>query len=273
MGKEWLQEKPVCGDVNQINTQVFYRDRAVVLLYHNFQNKECGTAITPQRFRQHLDMLEREGFNIVSLADITMFLQKQRSLPPNAVAITMDDGHISNYHVAYRELLQRRWPGAIFVSVANMGQNTDNRWLNWYQLREMSQHNMSIQSHAFAGHQFIRGTYPKGDAWLTTPLPGETSVQYQNRIYNDLYKARQVLEKELGLPIESLAVPFGMYNEDVIAMAQKAHYKYNWTTVRESVTSTCDPAKLPRVSVGRKNITAMDLKETIVTIGQRQTSP
>lgn len=250
---------------------VYYHDRVVVLLYHNFKNKECGTAITPARFKQHLDMLEKGGFNVVSLQDIMLFLNGQHKLPPNAVAITMDDGYKSNYTIAYKELKKRHWPGAIFVIIKNTKDagSKNDEWLTWNQLRTMSNDNMAIMSHSFNGHRFIKGQYPKGEAWLTTPLSGETPVLYQQRIYNDLLKARTIMQKQMGIPIVSFALPFGMYNQDVIDMAQKAGYKYIWTTVREAVTASSKPTELPRVSVGRQNTTAQQLKETIITIGER----
>lgn len=269
---------PACIEVNHLhkisqfrNSPIYYQNRAVVLLYHNFENIECGTAITPERFEQHLDMLEAEGFKVVSLQEIILFLNGKGRLPPNAVSITMDDGHQSNYTVGYKSLEKRHWPGTVFVLIKNTeeaGSNND-QWLNWEQLRIMSRNNIAIMSHSFNGHQFIRGRYPSGDSWFTTRLPGESQAGYQERIYHDLLTARLILQKKLNLPVESFAPPFGIYNQDVIRAAQKAGYKYIWTTTRQAVTSASAPTELPRVSVGRKDTTAQQLKETIIVLGQR----
>ena len=273
-----LSTLPACMDVNSPrkispsqSSPIYYRNRAVVLLYHNFKYIECGTAITPARFEQHLDMLESEGFNVVSLQKIISFLNGKGTLPPNAVSITMDDGHESNYTVAYKSLKKRHWPGTIFVLIKNIKEtgSTNDQWLNWEQLRIMSRDNIAIMSHSFNGHQFIRGRYPSGESWFTTRLSGESQPGYQERIYHDLLTARLIMQEKLDLPVESFAPPFGMYNQDVIRAAQKAGYKYVWTTQRKAITSASAPTELPRVSVGRKNTTAQQLKKTIIAVGQR----
>ena len=70
--------------VRTANPPIYYRDKAVVLLYHDITPRECGTAISPQRFASHLDMLEESGFSIISLADIPLAgkpeLRQRRSI-------------------------------------------------------------------------------------------------------------------------------------------------------------------------------------------------
>lgn len=241
------------------------------MLYHNFKNIECGTAITPKRFQQHLDMLKREGFNVVSVPDVILFLNGKKELPVNAVAITMDDGHKSNYTVAFRELVKRNLPGTVFVVVKNTRNESAlkyNQWLTWQQIRFMMKYNISVMSHSFNGHRFIKGRYPDGDAWLTSRWPGETPVQYRKRIYNDLLKSRLIMEGRLKTKVDNLALPFGIYNKDVINIAEKAGYKYIWTTVEAPVTPYSTLTELPRVSVGIKDTTAQYLKHKIITVGQ-----
>ena len=258
-----VQTSPSPGHKNSI----YYKDKVVVLLYHNFSQHECGTAISPARFESHLDMLKQEGFHIVSLNDVVAFLNKKEKLPPNAVAISLDDGYQSNYQVAYPMLKKKNWPATIFVIVKNVSETKHpNKWLSWDQIAEMSRHKISIYSHSYQGHQFISGSFPRGTAWLVGKLPGEKENVYQQRIFDDLLKARQVLQLQLGGQRDSFAIPFGMFNQTVIDMAKKSGYQYIWTTQRVPITASSSPSALGRVSVGRGGTSPEQLKDTILKV-------
>lgn len=257
-----------------VKHDIYYRDRAVVLIYHNFSERECGTAISPNRFAQHLDMLEHEGFNVVSLDDVVMFVQNKKVLPPNAVAITMDDGYESNYTVAYPLLQKKHWPAAVFVVVAKMGFNKSagmgNKWLDWPNIKDLSQNDVMIGSHSYNGHRFITGKYPKGEAWFTTKLAGEDQTAYEKRIYDNLLLSRNILQQKLHTPMEHFAHPFGFYNHSVVEMAKKTGYKYLWTTKKEPVTANSSLDSLGRVSVGIGGTSPEDLKRIILEVSKKQ---
>lgn len=252
---------------------VYYQNKAIVLIYHNFAQRECGTAITPARFAKHMNMLDQEGFNVVSLDDVVMFVQGKKPLPPNAIAITMDDGYESNYTVAYPLLKKKHWPAAVFVRVSDMGPDRSaglgNKWLDWPDIKELSQGNVMIGSHSYSGHQFINGTYPKGQAWLASRLANEDQKAYEQRIYADLALSKDILQKKLGTKVEHFAHPFGIYNEAVLDMAKKSDYKYIWTTKREPITRNSSLYSLGRVSVGIGGTTPEQLKNIIIEIGQK----
>ncbi len=262
---------PILSRAESHQNKIYYRDRAVVLLYHNFAPKERGTAITPDRFKDHIDMLVREGFNLVSVDDVARFVQGEKKLPPNAVAITMDDGYESNYTVAYPLLKKNGWSAAVFVRVADMGPNRSaglgNKWLDWPEIKTMSRNNIYIGSHTYEGHQFVSGTYPKGKAWLTTRLKGESQAGYEARIFSDLSKSKRILEERLQVPVEHFAYPFGMYNPTVEKMVKNSGYKYAWTTNREPVTRNSSLYALGRVSVGIGGTTSEQVRDTIIRIG------
>jgi len=252
---------------------VYYQDQAIVLLYHDFCPKERGTAITPERFAAHLDMLDQEGFNIIPLDDVIQFVKGNKKLPPNALAITMDDGYLSNYKVAFPLLKERNWPATFFVKVADTEKSVPSlnkrQWMSWGELQEMSKNNMTVYSHTYDGHSFIRGDYPKGDAWLTSKLPGETEANYQQRIYHDLSLSQQIIKEKLNNTSEHFAYPFGMYNQSVLDACKKAGYKYIWTTQRVPVKANSSLESLGRVSVGIGGTTPEQLKSIILEVAKR----
>lgn len=254
------------------SSAVYYRDKAVVLLYHNFGPKETGTTISPRRFREHLDMLKREGFHVVPLQDITRFLQKKGALPPNAVAITMDDGYESNYTTAYPILKEYGWTATIFVVVSHVnspGQTSKGPWMDWKQLAALSRDKFDVCSHSYDGHKFIKGTYPGGEAWFTSRFPGEDQAAYEKRIFDDLVKSRAVMQEHHLNSLDSFCIPFGYYNQSLINAAQKAGFKYIWTTEHTPIKADTPDWRLGRVSVGIKGTSPAKVKELLIETGRK----
>lgn len=219
--------------------KIFYKDKAVVLLYHDINKKECGIAINKARFISHMNMLQREGFNVVSLDDIAAFIEKKKPLPPNAVAITFDDGCISNFSIAHNILKAQGWPYTVFITVSEIGKTrpTGSLRISEIQLIQMRKEGVTLGGHTYNGHFYIFNTSGKMVPWLVGRRPGESVSQYQARLYKDLYKSRQILNKIAGTSIRHFAPPYGVYNSAVVAQAQKAGFKYIWSTQRVPVQS------------------------------------
>lgn len=255
-----------------IDQPIYYSDRAVVLIYHDFADRESGVSISPKHFEQHLDMLKREHFNIISLEEIAEFLDGQGKLPPNAVAITIDDGYQSNYYYAYPILKARHLPATIFMIAGSEGQPADRGkvFLTPIQLSKMAKDNITIDSHTYQGHSMVEGSYPTGKSWITTRLPGETRTRYLRRLTRDLSRAKQTLDSQLGQNTNHLAWPFGSYNKTSIQAAHRAGYTYLWTTRHFPITAASSKSELGRISVGRKSITVGKLKSMILQVANNK---
>ncbi len=248
------------------NQHVYYRDAAIVLIYHDVDIQECGTAISPQRFARHMTMLDQNGFSVVSLADVTAFVEHGATLPPNAVAITLDDACASNYEVVLPALQARHWPMAIFATVSQIGQTRPNglRRLNWLELKKMSQAGVLVGSHTYDGHKTWTNQQGRKAYWLTECMANESRQQYRARVLNDLIHSREKLEQTLGQPVVHFAHPFGAYNATTVKLAQQAGYRYIWTTHPVPVRRNSSLSSLGRVSVGIKGTSAEQLKATIL---------
>lgn len=247
--------------------KVYYRDRAVVLMYHHFADWEHGATITAGRFAGHLEMLDREGFNIVSLSQIADFIEGRVKLPPNAVAITMDDGYESNYTLAYPLLKERGWPATVFIIVADAGTGKGSVWLpklDWQQMQEMCENGITFYSHSYYSHYYTLNSQGKSLPALVAQMKGETEDAYRDRIFNDLSQAREKLIENLGHEAEHFSPPYGRVNEQVLELTQKAGYKYVWTIEPKPVTRSSSPHSLGRVNAGSPKISADDLKKLIL---------
>jgi len=249
----------------------YYRDAAVVLLYHHFAPEESGVTITPERLAGHLTMLDEEGFNVVSLDQLAAFLSGSDTLPPNAVAITLDDGYESAYTAVYPLLKERGWPAAVFVHLSDVGRTGAApqrlKWLTWEQMGEMADYGFIFASHTYRGHHLVYGA---GDPlpWLLFRPAGESEAGYLCRVMCDLLLSRHLLEKHLGGKVEHLAFPFGRANHIMLEAAKKCGYRYVWGTSPVAVDAHSNFAELGRINAGLPGLESDALKDAIVACGQ-----
>lgn len=251
---------------------VYYRDKIVVLLYHHIDPSPSSlSTITPETFKSHLDMLKARGFNVVPIEDIKMLYQDSSSIPPNALAITFDDGYESFYTYAYPELIARNMVATHFLIVGRVGNKTGEiPKLDWTQLKEMQEEGMSFYSHTFDSH-----FYGLVNHWGTTkpvfayPIYREdlsrfeTDVEYMGRVIEDFKKAKKVLEAELGGERDMFAIPYGYYNQHVLSAAAQVGYRYIFSVEPGINSEHTKPTKILRINAGHPDITADVLKNEI----------
>lgn len=138
------------------------------------------------------------------------FLSGKRPLPPRAVIITFDDGHVSSYHHAYPILRKHGFAATFFVYTDFLG---SGEGLTWAQINEMSKSGLiDIQSHS------------KSHANLVVRLAGESDQRYAERIHAELRTPREVIERHVPGKVTHHAFPFGDANQVVLdRLVQTGH--------------------------------------------------
>ena len=230
---------------------VYYTNRVAILTYHNFDENETGTTISPQHFREHLETLKIKGYNFISLDELGDFLAGKPGLPPNAVAITFDDGYESVYRYAFPVLLEKGLPAAVFVIVKNVGA-TENQIpkCTWAEMQEMQASGLQFYSHSYDSHHLVAKKDGTLGPALTTSLylPAarreENRVEYEDRIMQDLLISKIILENALHSKVNFLALPYGARTSFVQQNARLAGYKYIFT-VEPGLASTQAPIPWP----------------------------
>lgn len=74
---------------------------------------------SPERFRDQMLML-KQRFRPMRLTDVVTALNAGQALPPDAVAVTFDDGYDDNYRIAYPILRELGVPATFFVSTGHI---------------------------------------------------------------------------------------------------------------------------------------------------------
>jgi len=110
-------------------------NRLTVLAYHrvidphtpNFDTFKPNVSATPAAFAAQMDFL-RPRFNIVSINEVTAWLEEKHPLPPNPALITFDDGYRDNLDYALPVLQERRLPAVIFLATNYIGSASPFFW-------------------------------------------------------------------------------------------------------------------------------------------------
>jgi peptidoglycan/xylan/chitin deacetylase (PgdA/CDA1 family) len=208
---------------------------AVALVYHSVTlgkgTADWRYALSMQRFRAQLDLLQAEGWHTYRLADMA-----NKALPTRSVVITFDDGYQDNF-AAFEELAKRGMTASWFIVSRDIGatagwQAADSpprAMLSSTQLHEMCSAGIEIGAHT---HSHCRLT-ECDDTTLST----------------ELSLSKSTLETLLNAPVTSLAYPYGEHNSRVVAAAQAAGYRTACTTRTGWAQLNNDPLQIRRLTV------------------------
>ncbi|MBE3575277.1 MAG: polysaccharide deacetylase family protein [Firmicutes bacterium] len=249
-----------------------FQGAAAVLTYHHLSPVPWGRdTITPRLFRRQLLLLRASGYHFVSLEEVAQFYQGFRRLPPNAVAVTFDDGYESFYTYAAPVLRQLGIPATDFIIVANvdgLNRRPHIPALTWEQMRELEKTGLfRFEPHTFSSHFLVRihGLWgmrrePALVAWVNpaTGLPESISLHVR-RVQADLQRARKEVEWHLGGRRTLLAWPYGAYDWAARLAAGRAGYRLVFGTKPGLIRCTSDRYDLPRINAGSPLVTPVRL--------------
>lgn len=264
-------ETPEEGDVEagseELAEGVYYTNKVGVLMYHAvMEDPTDGSIIAPEQFRDHLQWLKDEGFNPISMEQYVAFIHEGGEVPDNAVLITFDDGYENFYTYAYPALKEFDYPAVNFVIVSGVDDPSipGIKKLSWDQMREMKEHNIAFHNHTFDMHVYgavnaegIEQPVAISNLYLPDEKRVETDEEYIARVTEDLSKAEQRLEEELGNTIRAIAFPYGAYNERLLGILDELDIKTSFT-VKPGINTSEDALGF-RINGGRSDKTAEEL--------------
>ena len=132
-------------------------------------------------------------------------------MPEKAVVITIDDGYRSTYDVAFPILKKYGFTATLFVYMDFIG--IPGSSVTWDQLKEMRANGFEVGSHTISHCN------------LTKKKKDETEQAYLERVRKELVSSKSILDKKLNQDTIALALPYGAYNQQVLALCEKAGYK------------------------------------------------
>lgn len=207
-----------------------------ILLYHDLQSAEQpnekqgaatqGTVVSANNFEQQIKYLHDNGYKTISLDQYLSIRRQDLSLPRKTIILTFDDGHISNYTLAFPILKQYGYTACFFVVTKNI--NTKFH-LSRKQIIEMHRSGMEFGSHG-TSHAFL-------------PLLS------RSELIDELQESKQILENILKTEIYYLAYPGGHYNNHVLGAARSAGYYAACSCVQGFNGFATDLFRLRRIEI------------------------
>lgn len=209
--------------------------RVPILLYHRFApTVNDGMTITTSLFASHLKYLHDNGYTVIPLRRLIDYYQKKAAAPPaKSVVIVADDAHKSVFTDMLPLVTKYRYPVTIFAYPSAI--SNASYAMTWDQLRTLRKTGLfDIQSHTYWHPNFKKERKKLSSSAL------------DSLVMTQLRKSKARLETELGVPVDMLAWPFGIYDDYLIGKAREAGYICSFTIERRHATEHDQAMKLPR---------------------------
>jgi peptidoglycan/xylan/chitin deacetylase (PgdA/CDA1 family) len=207
--------------------------KVMVLCYHRFEdNPHDALAIAPAEFRTQMQQLKDAGIQVITMKDLLAWRRGERSIPSKSAVITIDDGYVSGYTVAWPILKEFGYPFTMFIYTNYV--NVGGKSITWAMLEDMRDAGVDIESHTVSHHDLRHA--PKGQDYTTW-------------LHNELYTSKDILEQKLGIKIVAFAFPYGTHNEVVRKMALEAGYQALFTVYGQHMGIEAPADQLGRYAV------------------------
>ncbi len=159
-------------------------------------------ALTPETFAAEMQHLKAGGYHVVRFSDLEAYFKDGTALPSKPIILSFDDGWGDQFVYAFPILEKYHYPATFFVFTNAIGRRG---FLSWSDLHRMLAAGMTVGDH-------------------TRSHPYLTHITDQAVLWDEIYGSKQTLEKRLGVPVNEIAYPFGMYDPAIVALVKKAGY-------------------------------------------------
>lgn len=237
--------------------------RPLVLCYHAVsQDWPAPLSVTPAALRGQLTALRRRGYMGVTFSDVAHGRARGK-----VVAVTFDDAFASVDALARPILDDLALPATVFAPTAHVGRPDPMSWpgidqwldgphehelacMDWNQLRALRDHGWEIGSHTRT-HPFL------------TRIDDET-------LDAELARSKADCERELGR-CDSLAYPYGDYDERVVEKARAAGYATACTLPQTMHTGR--PLAWPRIGIYQADDRLRFMLKTVPAVQRLRANP
>ena len=216
--------------------------RLPILLYHSVSDVAAPSyrpfAVSPARFAEHLSVLSRRHFAPLTVAQAVESRLPGRSLPPQPIVISFDDGLEDFLTGAMPVLEHYGFPATLFVATGYVGKTAkwlgnlgegDRPMLDWNQLSGLSARGIELGAH--------------------TRTHLQLDVISLKQAWAEIVGSKVDLETALAIDVKSFAYPHGYSTPTVRKIVSDAGFTAA-CRVRHAVSTTNEnPFALSRIVV------------------------
>jgi hypothetical protein len=157
---------------------VHLKSEVIVLCYHRFEDRpKDSLAIKPADFEAQMQALKDSGITVISMEDFLAWRRGEKGIPEKAAIISIDDGYLSGYNVAWPILKKFGYPFTMFIytDYVKGGPKSGGQSISWDQLAEMRDAGVAIEGHTVS-HSSLNARKGKTDeqylVWLKSEILG-----------------------------------------------------------------------------------------------------
>lgn len=212
----------------------------MVLCYHNIEDSKRNLQLTlpVAEFEKELGELKTAGFTVIPMQDFLAWRRGDKNIPHKSCVITLDDGWVSAYNTAWPILKKYGYPFTLFIYIEYVG--SGGKSMTWDQLAEMRDAGVDIQCHTFT-HSNLHGK-------ATGTKPKEVTVMqqmgYEPWLRKEIIDSKKVLEDKLGIKVNAIAYPYGVWNSEVRKVVKEAGYEAGFTVYGQRIGMHSPPSDL-----------------------------
>lgn len=245
-----------------------------VLMYHSIAEHAspqfADFVVPPARFAEQMRALSGAGYRTMTMSGLSRLRQAGGAPAERTVVLTFDDGFLDFAQQALPVLAELGFTATLYVSTRFVGGRSrwlapdgepDRQMLRWSDLESVVAHGVEIGAHS--------DTHPQLDLLDERVLARELVVP------------KVMLEDRLGVPVASLAYPFGYADARVRDMTAQLGYD-NACIVSDLVSAGTESRyAVPRLTVtGRQSgadliaqaAAAPQWRDTVMAAARRQAS-
>jgi peptidoglycan/xylan/chitin deacetylase (PgdA/CDA1 family) len=208
----------------------------LVLMYHGVEQTPGPLFVEPSMFAAHVDAVVASRLPVLTMSEISDLL-RQRRLPDRAVALTFDDGFVSVIENAAPLLIHRGLRATVFCVAGRLGGT--NQWPTGYP----GTPNINLAPASDLSRLAAAGFEIGAHGMDHEPFDTDDAVVIRREVRD----ARVALEQRIGVPVHSLAYPYGALPTPEARAAVCETYSVACTTRIGRVHAGSDLHALPRV--------------------------
>ncbi|NRO96969.1 polysaccharide deacetylase family protein [Paraburkholderia sp. NMBU_R16] len=208
-----LQIAGAAGAAYEVAPDAGCEPRVAILVYHRFSaTADDSMTVRVTTFESQLAFFREHGYRFVPLDNVVRWIENaSTTLPDKSVALTVDDGHRSVYEALRPIVLRERLPVTLFIYPSAI--SNASYALTWDQLRDLQRTGFfDVQSHTYWHPNF------------NTERRRRSADDFRQFARFQFAHSRQRLEAELGTRVDTLAWPFGIYDDGLMALAGEDRY-------------------------------------------------
>jgi peptidoglycan/xylan/chitin deacetylase (PgdA/CDA1 family) len=229
--------KPDLLRPNPVKAAVDTSASAMVLCFHNVEDGHSNAlTITTAEFEKELKAVKDAGFSVIPLQDFLAWRRGEKTIPHKSCVITLDDGWVSGYNNSWPILKKYGFPFTLFIYIEYVG--SGGKSMSWDQLAEMRDAGVDIECHTYT-HSNLHGKGNKAKVQAEIKAMG-----YEPWLRKELIDSKKVLEEKLGIKVNCLAYPYGVWNSVVRGIVKEAGYEAAFTVYGQRLTMHSPPSDL-----------------------------